>query len=73
MQRRIDVEKPDLCIEEGIAFYFVMVHIKHYDRRNLYIQPAFELISPHILQYYQERTGYIEIVSTPMSNASLVS
>jgi hypothetical protein len=58
-----DIEKPGLCIEEGISFYSVMAHAAHYDRSNVYIQPAFELISPLILKFYQERTGYIEMVN----------
>ena len=70
-QRRTDIEKPDLCIEEGISFYCVMVHAKHYDRGNCCIQPAFELISPLILKFYQERTGYIEMVTALIFNSFL--
>ena len=70
-QRRTDIEKPDLCIEEGTSFYCVMVHAKHYDRGNFYIQPAFELISPLILKFYQERTGYIEMVTALIFNSFL--
>ena len=56
-------------IEEALGFYFVMIQIKHYDRQNLYIKPALELVDPKILKFFQERTGYLEVVCRRYNNA----
>ena len=60
-ERGCDLSK-DNCLAEGLSYYFLLTHLKHYDKANEYILPALSHAPGKIIQFFQNRTGYIEIV-----------
>lgn len=52
----------DMCLKEAMQYYFLLKHIKNYDKGNEYISPALADISHKMQQFFEDRLGYIEIV-----------
>jgi mevalonate kinase len=53
------------CLEEGISYYFILVHIQNYDRTNEFIRPVLKSAQDddaQMMHFYEQRKGYIEIV-----------
>ena len=51
-----------LYLEEGVSYYRIMIHCKHYDKLNEFIGPALDDINPKIIEFYDTHTAMIEIV-----------
>ena len=49
-------------MREGISYYFLLKHMKNYDKSNQYILPALEDASAKCQNFFERRCGYIEIV-----------
>ena len=48
--RGSDLPNNEVCLEEGLQYFFLMSHIKHYDTDNEYIAPSFEYLDPEIYE-----------------------
>jgi hypothetical protein len=53
---------PDVVLSEGISYFFLLKHLKNYDRRNEFIAPALAHAPQKILDFFEMRTGYVEIL-----------
>lgn len=60
-ERKTDLDNEQL-VREGISYYFLLKHMKNYDKSNQYITPALEDASPKCKNFFERRCGYIEIV-----------
>jgi hypothetical protein len=60
-ERGTDFSK-DMCLKEAMQYYFLLKHIKNYDKANEYILPAMADIPHKMQQFFDGRLGYIEIV-----------
>jgi len=52
----------ELSLQEGLGFFFLLTHIKHYDKKKEFIAPQLEHVSPKILAFFESHAGHIEIV-----------
>ena len=53
---------PAVVLREGISYYFLVKHLAHYDKRGEFIAPALALLPHSIIDFFEKRTGYLEIV-----------
>ena len=60
-ERATDVP-PDVVLSEGISYFFLLKHLANYDKRGEFIAPALALLPQKILEFFEKRTGYTEIV-----------
>jgi hypothetical protein len=49
-------------LREGLSYYFLLKHMKNYDKSNTYINPALEDAPAKCLNFFERRCGYLEIV-----------
>jgi len=52
----------ELSLQEGLGYYFILKHMKHYDKKKEYIVPELEIVPPKVLAFFEMHTGHIEIV-----------
>jgi len=50
------------CLKEGLSYYFIMSHMQFYDESDEFISPVLATLPANILDFYQLRRGYVEIV-----------
>ena len=53
---------PEMCLNEGISYYFLLKHLSNYDSKTNCIAPALACLPDTILKFFECRTGYVEIV-----------
>jgi len=60
-ERGTDHDQEQL-LEEGISYYFLLKHMKNYDKGNQKISPAMGGAPAKVINFYDRRCAYIEIV-----------
>jgi len=60
-ERGTDLPK-ELCLREVMQYYFLLKHVKNYDKLNDKIAPALADLPHKLLEFLEQRVGYIEIV-----------
>ena len=52
-------------VEEGMAYYLLLRHMRCHDRSNLFIAPQLKALmhkAPRAVRFFESRAGYVEIV-----------
>ena len=55
-ERGSDLPK-EQCQREGISYYFLLKHLKNYDRANEFVAPALSHAPAKIVRFFENRTG----------------
>ena len=48
--RGSDLPNNEVCVEEGLQYFFLMTHAKHYDSDNQFIAPSFEYLGAEVFE-----------------------